>query len=154
MRILIVEDDSIVRMSFVSHLKEFYEIYDCENASEARDYLNMIKFDLIITDINMPKINGFGTGSDLIEYVNKNHLHIPIIIVTAYSDIVEIYKNETCIEAIRKPIDFREFHSIIEKVYNNFLTKCKKCTIIKCEESISYTNSKVDELLRLINGTK
>ncbi len=81
-RILVVEDSVSTRSLIVSTLEAIDNLVIVESES-GFDALKMIpqgKFDLIITDINMPNINGL----ELVSFVKKNSRYesIPLIIVT------------------------------------------------------------------------
>jgi two-component system chemotaxis response regulator CheY len=80
--ILIVEDSSTTRAMMRSILEELgeIEIVEASTGFEALRQLPAYKFDLIITDINMPDINGL----ELINFVKKDprYSHIPMLIVT------------------------------------------------------------------------
>lgn len=80
--ILVVEDSPITRSMIVSSLEELAQIrvIEAENGFEALRKLPENTPDLIITDINMPDINGL----ELVRFAkeSENYKHIPIIIVT------------------------------------------------------------------------
>ena len=83
---ILLVDDSITMLSFLSKLfKAQYNVVDKDNAQSALEILNNGQLpDLIITDINMPHING-------IEFVTKlknNQMlnNIPIIVLTSNQD--------------------------------------------------------------------
>jgi two-component system chemotaxis response regulator CheY len=61
-----------------------YEVVEAEDGKDALTKLTAQKFDLIITDLNMPNMDGF----ELIENVRKggNHKFTPILILTTESD--------------------------------------------------------------------
>jgi len=83
LKFLIVDDFSTMRRIVRGLLKEM----GCNNAEEAEDgavALNMLKatkFDFIVSDINMPNMNGF----DLLKAVKADETlrHIPVLMVTA-----------------------------------------------------------------------
>ncbi|HCC68672.1 MAG TPA: response regulator [Nitrospiraceae bacterium] len=80
--VLIVEDSTTTR-SFIRAVIEEIDDFSTVEASSGFDALKTLPtqhFDLIITDINMPDINGF----ELINFVkgNPNYKDIPMIIVT------------------------------------------------------------------------
>ena len=83
LKFLIVDDFSTMRRIVRGLLKEM----GCNNADEAEDgaiALNMLKaqkFDFIVSDINMPNMNGF----DLLKAVKAEDSlkHIPVLMVTA-----------------------------------------------------------------------
>ena len=95
MKFLIVDDFSTMRRIVRGLLKEM----GCNNAEEAEDgvvALNMLKqqrFDFVVSDINMPNMNGF----DLLTAMKADESlkHIPVLMVTAEArkeDIVRAAK--------------------------------------------------------------
>ncbi|MFQ5458904.1 MAG: response regulator [Myxococcota bacterium] len=81
-RILVVEDSMSTRSLIVSALDAIdnLSVVECGNGFEALKMIPQEKYDLIITDINMPDINGL----ELVSFVKKNpqHRDIPLFIVT------------------------------------------------------------------------
>jgi len=117
--ILYIEDEKMIRDEvsyfFSKYVKNFHT---ATNGQEGLELYNQIKPDLIITDIQMPKMNGL----DMIKEINNKK--IPIIITTAFSDIdyflkaIELNVNKFII----KPINLMELvKSIQECVYNNII---------------------------------
>jgi two-component system chemotaxis response regulator CheY len=80
--ILIVEDSSTVRQMLTLNLKQLSScrITEASNGAEALAKLSVQPVDLILTDINMPVMDGL----KLVGFVrqNENLKHIPIIIIT------------------------------------------------------------------------
>ena len=82
-KILVVEDSPTTRAMIISAIEEVaggLEIFESKNGFEALKLLPQHSFDLIITDINMPDINGL----ELVSFVKRNqaYKHIPLIIIT------------------------------------------------------------------------
>lgn len=82
LKILVVEDSSTTR-GLITSAVEFIdglEIFESKNGFEALKLLPHHHFNLIITDINMPDINGL----ELVSFIkkNQNYKHIPLIIIT------------------------------------------------------------------------
>lgn len=81
-KIMVVEDSPMTRSLIVSSLEEEGEftLIEAANGFEALKKLPEVSPDLIITDINMPDINGL----EVVRFVkqNENFKHIPVIIVT------------------------------------------------------------------------
>ena len=97
----------------------------CRNGEEALDFLykrnefaNAVTPDLVLMDLNMPKISGFEV---LEQMKNDPKLSmIPVIILSTSSaekDIVKSYQNHAN-SYIKKPIDFVEFIEVIKEVEN------------------------------------
>jgi len=83
-KILVVEDDRELNKTVCSFLNHSgYEAVGCLNASLAYDALYENMFDLIVSDIMMPGIDGFEFASNVRE-LNEN---IPILFMTARDDI-------------------------------------------------------------------
>lgn len=81
-KILITDDSSTTRAMITSAIGILsdVEVVEAKTGFEALRLLPLMPFDLIITDINMPDINGL----ELVSFVKKNpdYKHIPLIIVT------------------------------------------------------------------------
>lgn len=60
-RILIIDDDDAIRCMLSDWLSEMYETDTAEDGFKGLEKLGQAKFDLVISDINMPGINGFET---------------------------------------------------------------------------------------------
>jgi PAS domain S-box-containing protein len=92
MKILIVEDEEILRFSFKSFLlKEGYEVQTAETYHSAFQIMSEFDPDLIIADI----ILGKHTGIDILRDVKKMELQAPVVMITGKPSI------ETASEAVR-----------------------------------------------------
>jgi CheY-like chemotaxis protein len=80
-KILLVEDESITRASLADLLrKESYDIEEARDGAEASELFEKQRFDLVITDLVMPQLNGF----KLIASVRSKSPKTPVILITAY----------------------------------------------------------------------
>lgn len=81
-RILVVEDSPTMRSLITVTIESAgeYEIVAAANGFEALRLLPREKVDLVVTDINMPDINGL----ELINYIrqNRNYSHVPLFIIS------------------------------------------------------------------------
>jgi len=82
-RILIVEDSGTMRSLIVSTLEDLVhpvKVDEAENGFEALRLLPRNRYDLILTDINMPDINGL----ELVSFVKQDERHraIPLVIIS------------------------------------------------------------------------
>ena len=84
-KVLIVEDSKATREFLASAVEilDGIEVFQSESGFEALKMLPRHRFDLIITDINMPDINGL----ELVNFVKKNpqYRHTPLFIVSTES---------------------------------------------------------------------
>ncbi|MFC1477168.1 sigma-54-dependent transcriptional regulator [candidate division KSB1 bacterium] len=116
--ILIVDDEEIIRNSLSYILKgEGYEVEEAEDGETALQKINDNSFDLVITDIKMPKMDGI----TLMQNVSKTHPETFFIIITAFGSL------ETAVNALRagaydyilKPLEFDEVTFRINKLFDH-----------------------------------
>lgn len=106
-RILIVEDDEKFNQIICTFLmKHNYQAEGCVDPLQAFDLLCQKKYDLIISDIMMPKVNGI----DFVQMLRQTNATIPILFVSALDDIVTKQKGFRAgiDDYMVKPIDFEE----------------------------------------------
>ncbi len=101
-KILIVDDSPTIRDMIVSILSQSghnYELFEATNGLEAVARLNSESMDLIITDIVMPKMDGF----ELINEIRRiRNLEIPIIVMTGDEQYIDVFRIANLLE----PNDF------------------------------------------------
>ena len=93
-KILIVDDepDMLKLLSMILREKTSYEITTTNNPIEAKELAKQGGFDLVISDLKMPGLDGM----EIIDAVKKIDEDIPVIIITAYASV------ESASEAIQK----------------------------------------------------
>lgn len=119
LKIYIAEDEPLVLMGFQAMVEDFgYEVIGtASDGLTARDEILALKPDLIMTDINMPGMDGIS----LIEEVNAQ-MQVPAIILTGYRSDTYV---ERAIEAgvygyLQKPVDEYELKSAIKILYKKY----------------------------------
>ena len=132
MKILVVEDDQMIREGICEYLSEFgYSVIEASDGSEALDSFSE-SVNLVILDIQIPFINGL----DVLKEIRKKS-NLPILILTAFSD--EDYKIEAFTHLadgyIEKPFSLPllqvRVDSLIEKYFGQI-------------EKFEYNNTEVD----------
>jgi CheY-like chemotaxis protein len=79
--ILLVENDSVNRYALARILRnEGHEVIEAADGDEALDLLEKSRFDLVITDLVMPKLNGF----ELVAQIRSKRFQVPIILISAF----------------------------------------------------------------------
>lgn len=104
--VLIVDDDSATRALLSRVLKvhaDEFDILTAKNGREASDIISSNKINLIITDIQMPELDGFG----LITHVANNYPEIPVLVMTAHatSDVKAKLKTHHSPKLFEKPLN-------------------------------------------------
>jgi two-component system chemotaxis response regulator CheY len=116
-RILIVDDSESIRELVSSSLTDLgYEVYAGINGKDACEQLRKVEVDLIITDLNMPEMDGLM----LVQHVRRDpkFKFVPILILTTESEAKkrEQAKREGATGWIVKPFDKERLSKIISKV--------------------------------------
>ncbi|MBV6420381.1 MAG: Regulator of RpoS [Ignavibacteriaceae bacterium] len=149
-KILVVDDEpdleSLILQKFRSKIKaKEYEFHFAQNGSEALDKIaNDGTIDLILTDINMPVMDGLTLLSKINELNNKL---IKSIIVSAYGDMENIRTamNRGAYDFITKPIDLKDLEITIEKslseinLYKQAMVSHNKLVALQQELEIATT---------------
>jgi DNA-binding NtrC family response regulator len=116
-RILVVDDEENARIALSKILtREGYEVASAANGYEALNYLRGKEVELIITDINMPEMNGLSFLREL----SRSHPESNVIMVTAYGEVESYFEamNLGAFEYINKPVKIDELKKIIRKIFS------------------------------------
>ena len=117
LHILIVDDDDRIRSLLKDYLTEnFYIVSTAEDAKEAKEKLNFIKFDVIILDVMMPGQDGYDLTRDI-----KKKINVPIILLTAKGEVENRIKGLEigAEDYISKPFEPKELLLRIRNVIKN-----------------------------------
>ncbi|RST61296.1 response regulator [Siminovitchia terrae] len=102
-RIIVVEDESIVRLDIVEMLKAegLNVVAATNNGEKAIELAEILQPDLIIMDIKMPKVDGI-KASEII----SEKLDVPILLLTAYTqdEVIKIRKINSILGYLVKPV--------------------------------------------------
>ena len=116
-RILLVDDEENARLALSRLLsREGYTVDTVANGFEALNHLREHNVNLIVSDINMPEMDGI----TFLREVNKSFPGSKVIMITAYGG-VETYieaMNLGAFEYINKPVKIEELKSIMSKILN------------------------------------
>lgn len=114
-KVLIVDDDLDMQEALQAALEaEEYQVSIAENGRKAVEKLVRDKFDLIITDQQMPEMNGL----ELLRYIEKNSIEAPTIMITAYGTISQAVDamQAGATDFIAKPFSVDELIRVVQRV--------------------------------------
>lgn len=120
-KILIVDDEENTRIGLVKLL--FHDGYQAEavaNGVEALEYLGRNPIDLIISDINMPGMNGLV----FLQELTQLYPQIKVIMITAYGGVGTYLEsmNLGALEYLNKPFKFEKLRAVIRKTLNQTIS--------------------------------
>lgn len=113
-RILLVEDDEIVRKSLKRILEsENYRVVTAEDARELTHVVEEFFFDLILLDVGLPWVDGFELAEMMKEH--PDICKIPLIFISGHSDTENIKKGFSvgADDYITKPFDLEQVKKTI-----------------------------------------
>jgi DNA-binding NtrC family response regulator len=115
-RILVVDDEENARIGLSRLLSnEGFLVDSVANGYEALNYLRQQEVNLIISDINMPEMNGI----TFLKELNKSFPKSNVIMITAYGGVESYIEamNLGVFEYINKPVKIEELKSILKKIF-------------------------------------
>lgn len=115
-RILVVDDEENARIGLSKLLSnEGFLVESVSNGFEALNYLRQQDVNLIVTDINMPEMNGI----TFLKELNKSFPKSNVIMITAYGGVESYIEamNLGAFEYINKPVKIEELKSILKKIF-------------------------------------
>jgi len=115
MKILLVEDDEFIGES----IKDYLEIQDnrvdyYNSPIKALEEIYPDHYDIFLLDINMPEMNGYEFYEELKRYASD----VPVIFITAYSDVDHVEKafEIGAADYIKKPFELKELELRIKRL--------------------------------------
>jgi len=134
LKVLVVDDDHYSLEAASSLLiANGFNVVSCSGGDEAYNKFSKDKFDIVLTDIRMPKIDGI----ELLSRIHHLEPDVPVILMTAYAEIdvaveairkgaydfiIKPYKPEQLIYTLKKAAKFRQL-ILMEKNYKEVLEK-------------------------------
>ncbi len=113
-RILIIDDEPSQIISLKTFLKRRnFTVFTAESGNAGLEILRNNRIDLVLTDYRMPDISGL----DVVKETQKINPEIPVVVITAYSQIEEAVQvmKEGAFDYLSKPIDLDALELLIKK---------------------------------------
>ena len=137
-KILLVDDEEIIRLSFKRELQRFYNVSTASCYDEALTILAEEHFDMLITDLVMPGPNGL----ELLKLIKNNYPEMGVIIITGYGEtkaVIETLRGGAD-DFLLKPLDF---DILLNHIGSTFARREHFTTIRLCEKILSATTNLV-----------
>ncbi len=115
MRILVVDDDSVFREELSTLLSDSgHQVESVNSAAKALEALSIAEFDVVLSDIRMPRMNGI----ELLRQIRERWPRVYVVLITGYATV------ETAVEAmklgafdyLRKPFRSEEVQRIVDLI--------------------------------------
>ncbi|RJQ16692.1 MAG: sigma-54-dependent Fis family transcriptional regulator [Nitrospiraceae bacterium] len=157
-KILVAEDEEITLNNITDTLREEgYEVTAARDGRGAMDKAESGHFDVLITDIKMPYVNGL----DLLEKVKEKDPEIEAIIITGFGSIgsaVEAMK-KGAYDYITKPFDLDELSLRVKKIYEQKTLRKENIALktffgMNREAPVIAKSERMKKILTVIDGMK
>lgn len=115
-RILVVDDEENTRIALTRLLShEGYKVQTASNGLEALDALRLSPVELIITDLNMPEMDGLAFLREL----NREYPASNVIMITAFGEVESYLEalNLGAFEYLNKPLRLEELRKVMGKMF-------------------------------------
>jgi CheY-like chemotaxis protein len=113
-RLLVIDDDATLRAVVAETLRgDGYRVDEAANGAEALDRLRADPPDLILLDLQMPGLDGFGF---LDQYKQSGAPDIPIVVITATPELPEAARDLGVKAVLTKPFDIGLLTAMVERL--------------------------------------
>jgi DNA-binding response OmpR family regulator len=160
MNILILEDDTLFAESLEDFLSEAnFDVTLCSDGEMALDKSYENNYDLLLLDVNVPKLNGF----EVLQSIRKQNDETPAIFLTSFKDKESVLKgfDKGADDYLKKPVDLDELLSRIKALlkrtnHTHESVKIGECIYhpkekkLTCKDSELSLSKKLSELLELL----
>jgi DNA-binding NtrC family response regulator len=111
--ILIVDDEEIIRDFLFEVLNEDYQISVASDGDEAIEQLQVSSFDLIITDLKMPRVS----GEEVVKFARDHDPESKVIVISGYSSLYTVSQSVSCgaCAFLSKPFSIKELLQAVSR---------------------------------------
>ena len=112
-KVLIVDDEEIIRDFLYEVLSEDYKISMATDGDEAIEQLQTYNFDLIITDLKMPRVS----GEEVVKYARDHDPNSKVIVISGYSSLYTVSQsvNSGACAFLSKPFSIKELLQAVSR---------------------------------------
>jgi YesN/AraC family two-component response regulator len=111
-RILVVDDEKVMR-DFLAEVLEDFNVEKAADGDEAIEKLKINKFDLVITDLKMPRVG----GEEVVRFAREINSNTKIIVISGYSSLFTVSNTlgyGVC-AFLSKPFTIKQIRTEVEK---------------------------------------
>ena len=109
--ILIVDDEEVIRDFLFEVLNQDYDITTASDGDEAIECMKKQKYDIVITDMKMPRVS----GEEVVKFAHENDPSSKVIIISGYSSLFKVSNsvNYGAFAFLSKPFSIKELISTV-----------------------------------------
>lgn len=154
MRILVVEDDKLSREAVVSFLSEDLAVATSEarDGYEAMEILTEERFDLVISDVRMPKIGGV----ELLKNIKKLYPETEVILISGFAEIEDAVAalRSGALDYLMKPINIEELGISIQNLQERNKLRSEnetlRASVLAMDKDVTVAKQRIQDLQQTI----
>lgn len=161
--LLIVDDDPYVLESVSTLLHEYgFTVHSSQNANDAMKMVEGIPFDVVLTDIKMPRV----TGIDLLQNIHRYDQQLPVILMTAFAEldiavdalklgafdfITKPFNTDYLLHSVEKAVKYAKYVQM-EKNYKSMLEDTVQVRTQELADALSMVKNMSTEIIQRLTA--
>jgi signal transduction histidine kinase len=148
--ILVIEDESQVRDSYIDMFSFFgYDVRAVSNGREALSLINSNGFDIVVTDLNMPEMDGL----EVLKYIKKKKPYIEVVVITGFATLENAIKamKMGAYDYVTKPVDIDHVKIVLAKCVQQIHSKQENEELRNLNEQLRNLNDMKDKFITITN---
>lgn len=149
-KVLLIEDEPEVRESYIDMLNLLgYDVEPAENGMDGLNKLDKNNYDIVITDLNMPVMNGLET----LRRIKKKELDTEVIVVTGFATIENAIgaMKQGAFDYITKPVSIEHVKIVLNKCLQKINARRENANLRTMNTKLHELNELKDKFITITN---
>jgi signal transduction histidine kinase len=148
--ILVIEDEPQVRESYIDMFTFFgYDVQAVSNGREGLALINKNGYDIVVTDLNMPEMDGL----EVLQYLKKKKPYIEVIVITGFATLENAIKamKMGAYDYVTKPVDIDHVRIVLAKCVQQIKSNQENEELRNLNEQLKSLNEMKDKFITITN---
>jgi signal transduction histidine kinase len=148
--ILVIEDEAQVRESYIDMFSFFgHNVEAVSNGREGLSLINKNGYDIVVTDLNMPEMDGL----EVLEYLKKKKPYIEVIVITGFATLENAIKamKMGAYDYVTKPVDIDHVRIVLAKCVQQIRSNQENEELRNLNEQLKGLNEMKDKFITITN---
>jgi len=148
--ILVIEDEAQVRESYIDMFSFFgHNVEAVSNGREGLSLINKNGYDIVVTDLNMPEMDGL----EVLDYLKKKKPYIEVIVITGFATLENAIKamKMGAYDYVTKPVDIDHVRIVLAKCVQQIRSNQENEELRNLNEQLKGLNEMKDKFITITN---
>ncbi len=148
--LLVIEDEEMVRESYIDMFALLgYEVDTAENGKDGLNKISQKDYDIVITDLNMPVMDGLET----LKRIKRKTPNVEVIVMTGFATIENAINamKEGAFDYITKPVGLDHVKIVLTRCVQHIQAKNENKTLRDVNEQLKHVNELKDKFITITN---